>query len=262
MMALTPSTRHLESPSLVHKAAWPIALGIVPVLYAQGKWVRKQVPRLPHAPEPWEGEAPGPSPVSVLGVGDSTIAGVGVTDARDGLVPQFSLALHEKTQRGVSWRSVGQSGATTKDILRHFLPPLFTAPADVVLVSLGANDAKDLKPLGATVSRFERLLTILHEGHPDALIIFSSLPAFYLFPTLPQPLRAVIYAHAQAIERSIRPMIESYPFAMMSPPPPGYHDTFFAVDGFHPSAAGYRDWARFALDDALERGALEALGAR
>jgi len=252
-MALNPPPQALAAPTLAHRAAWPVALGLSPLLYAQGKWVRRQVPRLPHAPSPWEGERPGPSPLSILGVGDSTIAGVGVKDPLHGLVPQFSLALHEKTQRGVSWRSVGESGATSKDILGRFLAPALSSPADVVIVSLGANDAKDLKPLGATVSRFERLLKVL---------LFSSLPAFYLFPTLPQPLRAIIYAHAQAIERSIRPIIESFPFAMMSPPPTGYHDTFFAVDGFHPSEDGYRDWARFALEDALERGALEALSAR
>ncbi|MCF8548373.1 MAG: SGNH/GDSL hydrolase family protein [Pontimonas sp.] len=261
-MSLRPPRQPLEAPTVVHRAAWPVALGLSPLLYAQGKWVRRQVPRLPHAPSPWEGERPGPSPLSVLGVGDSTIAGVGVKDPLHGLVPQFSLALHERTQRGVSWRSVGESGATSKDILRSFLTPALATPADMVIVSLGANDAKDLKPLGATVSRFERLVKTLHEGHPRAVLIFSALPAFYLFPTLPQPLRSIIYAHAQAIERSIRPMIESFPFAMMSPPPPGYHDTFFAVDGFHPSEDGYRDWARFALEDALERGALEAIGAR
>ena len=261
-MSLAPSNHSMDGPTLAHRAAWPAALAISPLLYAQGKWVRKQVPKLPHAPQPWEGEVAGPSPISVLGIGDSTIAGVGVGDPRHGLVPQFSLALHERTQRGVSWRSVGESGATTKDILRRFLVPALTSPADVVVVSLGANDAKDLKPLGATIDRFERLIRALHDGHPEAVVIFSALPAFSLFPTLPQPLRSVIYAHAQAIERSIRPLIESFPFAMMSPPPPGYHDTFFAVDGFHPSEDGYRDWARFALEDALERGALEAIVAR
>jgi len=261
MSLLPPPTPEL-APTFVHRAAWPIALGLSPLLYAQGKWVRKQVPRLPHAPEPWDGEAPGPRPLSVLGVGDSTIAGVGVTDSRQGLIPQFSLALHEQTHRGVSWRSVGESGATSKDILAKFLPPVLSAPADLVIISLGANDAKDLKPLRATIERFKRLIQVLHDGHPGAVLIFSALPAFYLFPTLPQPLRFVMYAHAQAIERSIRPIIESYPFAMMSPPPRGYHDTFFAIDGFHPSEDGYRDWARFAVVDALERGALEALGAR
>lgn len=206
--------------------------------------------------------APGPDSLSILGVGDSTIAGVGVSDPSSGLIAQFSLALHSHTGRGVSWRAVGESGATSKDFLKQFLPDAVREPADLIFVSLGANDAKDLKPLGATLGRFERLITVLHEAHPNAVMIFSALPAFYLFPTLPQPLRSIIYGHAQAIERTLRPLVESFPFAMMSPPPSGYHETFFAEDGFHPSEDGYRDWALFALDDALERGALEALGAR
>ena len=261
-MALRPSPRIYPGPQLQHYAAWPLAVALSPLLFAQGKYVRRKIPRLPHAPQPWDGMAPGSDSLSILGVGDSTIAGVGVSDPSRGLIAQFSLALHRHTGRGVTWRAVGESGATSKDFLKKFLPDALREPADLIFVSLGANDAKDLKPLGATMGRFERLIAVLHEGNPNAVMIFSALPAFYLFPTLPQPLRSVIYGHAQAIERTLRPMVESYPFAMMSPPPSGYHETFFAVDGFHPSEDGYRDWARFALDDALERGALEALGAR
>lgn len=182
-----------------------------------------------------------------------------MNDPLHGLTAQFSLALADHASRGVEWRSVGESGATTKDILRRFIDDATQQPADVVMVSLGANDAKDLKPLGATIARFDRLIEVLEQAHPGATLLFSSLPAFYLFPTLPEPLRSIMYAHAQAIERSVRPRIESRPRAIMSPPPPKYHETFFAVDGFHPSVDGYRDWAHFALRDALERGALEHL---
>ena len=248
--------------SLSHRLARPAALGLSPLLIAQGRYVRSQVPKLPHAPQPWTGELPGPDPVRVVGFGDSTIAGVGVNDADLGLTAQFSKALHTTLGRGVSWRSVGQSGATSKDLLQRFLTDAVREPGDIVLISMGANDAKDLKPLGATIRRFQRVIDALTAGHPGATLLFSSLPAFYLFPTLPQPLRGIIYAHAQAIERSVRPLIESYPHAFMSPPPPSYHDTFFAEDGFHPSADGYRDWATFALSDALERGALERLTRR
>jgi lysophospholipase L1-like esterase len=162
----------------------------------------------------------------------------------------------------MNWRSVGRSGATTEHLLNTFLPEALQEKADVVLISIGANDAKNLRPLGATIRRFQTLVDVLHEGHPDATLIFSSLPAFYLFKTLPEPLRTIIFQHAQAIERSVRPLIESKPFAFMSPPPPGYHETFFAEDGFHPSAEGYRDWADFALRDALERGAVQHLERR
>jgi lysophospholipase L1-like esterase len=258
---VNPTTPQLRV-QLHHRLARPAALAISPVLIAQGRYVRSKVPKLPHAPEPWTGELPGPNPVAVLGFGDSTVAGVGVDNADQGLVAQFSEALHKTLDLGVSWRSVGHSGATSKDLLQGFLADAVSKPADVVLISMGANDAKDLKPLGATIRRFHRVLEALTEAHPGAPLLFSSLPAFYLFPTLPQPLRGIIYAHSQAIERSVRPLIESYPHAFMSPPPPGYHDTFFASDGFHPSAEGYRDWASFTLSDALERGALDGLSRR
>jgi lysophospholipase L1-like esterase len=245
-----------------HRLARPAALAISPLLIAQGRYVRSLFPKMPPAPKPWSGEVSGPNSLKVLGFGDSTIAGVGVDDHSLGLVAQFSSALNVEFGRGVHWRSVGQSGATTKDLLQNFLAEALLEPADVVLISVGANDAKDLKPLGATIRRFERILEALTTGHPQATLLFSSLPAFYLMPTLPQPLRGIMYAHSQAIERSVRPLIEAHPRAFMSPPPPRYNDTFFAPDGFHPSADGYRDWAAFALADALERGALDALTRR
>ena len=258
-----PSTQNPFPPVLVsHTLAWPSAVALAPLLFVQGKYVRRVIPRMPQAPEPWSGVAPGPEPIRVLGLGDSTIAGVGVSDAMHGLTAQFSIALGAELSRGVSWRCVGESGATTKDILQRFLPPALEEPADVLLVSIGTNDAKDLKPLRATIARFERLINVLREGHPNAVMLFSSLPAFYLFPTLPEPLRGILYRHAQAIERSVRPLIEARSFAFMSPPPSRYNDTFFAEDGFHPSADGYRGWAHFALRDALERGALAQLTAR
>lgn len=258
-MVRRPPGVHYSPPTLGHRLAWPTALVISPLLLIQGKAVRRAVPRLPHAPQPWAGALPGPALITVLGIGDSTIAGVGVDDPMDGLTAQFCLALGEHSGRGVTWRSVGESGATTGDILKNFIGEATSDAADVVLVSLGANDAKDLKPLGSTIKRFERLLDILEGANPGASLVFSSLPAFYRFPNLPQPLRGIMYAHAQAIERSVRPLIEARERAVMSPPPPPYSDTFFARDGFHPSAGGYRDWAHFALHDALERGALEHL---
>ncbi len=249
-------------PTFWQRNARATAVALGPVLIAQGRWVRTKIPRLPHAPEPWSGGLPGPEEISVLGFGDSTIAGVGVSDPHLGLTARFSHALHDELGRGVQWRSVGRSGATTEDLLGPFLPQALERQADVVLISIGANDAKNLRPLAATVDRFQRLLDVLSEGHPKATLLFSSLPAFYLFDTLPQPLRSIIYRHSQAIERSVRPLIEQRPYAFMSPPPPRYTEGFFAVDGFHPSEQGYRDWAGFALRDALERGALEHLKRR
>jgi lysophospholipase L1-like esterase len=42
-------------------------------------------------------------------------------------------------------------------------------------------------------------------------------------------------------------------------PPPYSHD-FFSSDRFHPSSAGYRDWADWAVDDAWDRGLSRVAG--
>jgi hypothetical protein len=84
----------------------------------------------------------------------------------------------------------------------------------------------------------------------------SSLPAFFRFELLPNPLKRNLYRHSRSLEAQARRVIAATQRAHMSPPPPPYSEGFFASDLFHPSERGYRDWARFAVDDAFESGAL------
>ena len=87
-------------------------------------------------------------------------------------------------------------------------------------------------------------------------MLVSSLPAFFRFELLPNPLRWNLYLHSTSLEDAARAIAASMPGVHMSPPPPPYTEGFFATDLFHPSAIGYRDWARFAIEDAVAAGAL------
>ena len=89
----------------------------------------------------------------------------------------------------------------------------------------------------------------------------SSLPAFFRFDLLPNPLRRNLYLHSQSLEAEARSIVAGLEGVTMSPPPPPYTEGFFATDLFHPSAIGYRDWARFAIEDAVSQGQF-APGAR
>ncbi len=145
----TSELPHHASPTPWQRAAWPLAVGISPLLFAQGKWVRRQVPKLPPAPGPLEGHEPGARPLRILGVGDSTVVGVGVDDASYGLIPQFARAVGEKLGRGAYWRCVGESGATSKDILARFVPAVLEQPADIVVVSLGGQRCERSQTAGS-----------------------------------------------------------------------------------------------------------------
>lgn len=254
----------VERAQLWHHLARPAGYALAPLLIGQGRMARARRGRLPNAPMPWSGAIEGPSPVHLLGVGDSTVAGVGVDDPMLGLTSQFAKALYGHTSRGVTWDSVGQRGITTAQLLDQYLPQALAEHdhVDVVMVSIGANDAKNLVAASRAVGNIVRTIDTLHQHYPNALVIVSSLPAFHLFDTLPQPLRSIIAGHAQAVERQVRPLVEARRFAVMTPPPPNYPPGFFASDGFHPSAEGYRIWAGFALDYVAGRGGFAHLASR
>ncbi len=251
-----------DNLSLWHRIARPVGLGLGPLLLAQGRWARSNGPRLPNAPKPWSGTISGREPLYLLGLGDSTIAGVGVDNPMNGLTAQFAKELYRYTGRGLTWDSIGQRGITAEELLSDYLPDIDkTETPDVVLVSIGANDAKNMVSPRRAATAIDIVVDRLHTDFPSASIIVSSLPAFHLFRSLPQPLRSVMAGNGQAIERRVRPRIEQRHYAMMLPPPPHYPAHFFAEDGFHPSADGYAIWAEFAVEDVASRGLLEHLRA-
>ena len=249
---------------LGHRLARPAGVVLSPILIAQGKQLRARHPRLPNAPLPWSGRIDGPQTLSLLALGDSTIAGVGVSDAMQGLVAHIARGLYRRTSRGVTWASYGQRGATSKDMVSQYLPEALsgTSKADIIVLSVGANDAIRLRPVREVVADMVHTLTTLHTHHPHAVTLVSSLPAFHLFEAIPQPLRSIMAGHAQAIEKQLRPVVEDFSYALMSPPPPQYPQDFFAADNFHPSAKGYSIWADFALRDAESRGAIDHFTSR
>lgn len=237
-----------------------IAVAQAPVILRQGRRLRRETPRLPDAPAPWEGTSgSGDRPITLLVLGDSTAAGVGVDHADLGLAGRLADALAARTGRPVHWRARGRNGATARDIVRHHLAEALDAPVDVLFLTVGANDALALRSARAFERDVRRILDRTRRAHPSAVVLMSSLPAFFRFRLLPEPLRGTLYRHSQALESAARALVSRTDRAHMSPPPPPYTEGFFASDDFHPSALGYRDWADFAIEDAALGGMMELL---
>jgi len=227
-----------------------------PVLLAQGRRLRRDTPRLPDAALPWSGTLPGANPLRLLVIGDSTAAGVGADTQDDALPGHLGRELSQRLGRGIEWRATGENGATSRDLIQDYLDDATTASYDFVFLSVGANDALGLRSRRAFARDLRTLLDRLRAASPEAIIIVSSLPGFSQFVLLPNPLRWNLYLHSTSLEEAGRAVVAGLSRVHMSAPPPTYTDGFFASDLFHPSATGYRDWARFAIEDAIAAGAL------
>ena len=243
-------------------------LPVAPVLLVQGCRLRRDTPRLADAAGPGSGtlDVPasrsGETPLRLLVLGDSTAAGVGVDSQHEALPGNLAHSLSAHYERGVQWTAIGKNGATAKDLLSDYIDAATADSYDVVFLTIGANDALTIRSRAAFVRDLRTVLARLRAASPDAVVLMSSLPAFFRFALLPNPLRWNLYLHSRSLEAGARAVVAAEPGAFMSPPPPPYTDGFFADDEFHPSAVGYRDWAEFAFADAVAAGALNGFRKR
>ena len=233
-----------------------------PRILSQKRRLEREVERLPDAALPWEGKLEGPDPLRLLVIGDSTAAGTGAPTQEEALPGSLARELHARTGRGVIWRAVGENGADTGEFLERHLTDALARPADLVFVSLGANDALHARAASAFARDLRQVLETLSDRLPNARILMANLPIFIRFEVLPEPLRTVLYRHSRNLERAAaRVIARDARWMITDQVPPPYGPDFFASDRFHPSPSGYADWARWAIDDAWPRGLAEVASA-
>ena len=172
-------------------------------------------------------------------LGDSTAQGIGAPGPDAGYVGQSLRQLEEGT--GERWRilNLSVSGALIRDVLGEQLPAI-PARADLVTCGIGANDI-----LFSSPSKLFSDLRVLLAAVPDGTVMLDlPLPQGFWWLlgrcSVPYISRINRVIHQVAAEREL-PVAEVS--AQFIPPWPGK----FAVDSFHPSLTGYRDWARAVL---------------
>jgi len=218
-----------------------------PVLVAQGRRVRATTPRLPEADGPAAGTVPGDGPpLRIAVVGDSTGAGVGAVRHGEALPGFLAGEVAARTGRAVAWSVHARTGYRAADVRRELLGGLLAAAPDVAVVAIGVNDLLAASPL----ARFERDVADLVTGirtaaDADVPVVLSGMPPLGRFPSLPQPMRAILGWRARAMDRRLArvarrlPGVRHLPFDL-----PADTAGFFGADGFHPGPSGYHLWAR------------------
>ncbi|GAB4054603.1 SGNH/GDSL hydrolase family protein [Catellatospora paridis] len=228
------------------RASRPLAYALAPVLITQGVRVRRRTPVLPEAGGDRHGvEGAGPrETLAVLLLGESTAAGVGVSEQSDGLAPALAAGLARHSGRQVTWRVAARTGSNARQALRGLLPPVSGDSYDVVVVALGVNDVLEMRSARAWQRDVTALVTALERClRPGGRVVLAGVPDLSGFPSLPQPTRAVLARHARHLDLRLDRVAAAAPSTVHVPSPRIDSPDLYAEDGFHPSAAGYRMWA-------------------
>jgi lysophospholipase L1-like esterase len=222
--------------------------GLIPIAGLQGLALRKQALRLPPPPGNVQGVFGQNShnrfttPLRLLALGDSIIAGIGANSQQGTLTAQLARALAEQAQRPVSWKARGRNGATSFE-LPDMLEASRNEPAPhLVLVSMGVNDVTGLSSKRAWRANLETFFTKLGALWPETRLVFVGLPPMQEFPLPPQPLRHCLGLRAAELDRIAAELIDKHAGMLHIPTTIDHAEHDFCADGFHPSESAYAVW--------------------
>ena len=118
-----------------------------------------------------------------------------------------------------------------------------SARFDVVVLSIGSNDATALLSPLKWAHWQHRLAELINRRFAPALLIHSAVPPMHACLALPQPLRWFMGRWAQQMNQTLAGMLPVQGSRVMHWHPESTTTTGMAADGIHPSSAGYTAWA-------------------
>ncbi|WP_151826771.1 SGNH/GDSL hydrolase family protein [Acinetobacter oleivorans] len=219
-------------------------LALLPVLFVQGTRVRKNTPRLLEASGERKGMVGKGRPLSLLILGDSAAAGVGVETQQDALSGAIISELQD--QYLINWKLHAKTGDTTKQVfqaLQHLEPQNY----DVVVTSIGVNDVTKLTSANSWIKQQKQLFEYIQARFQPKLIIVSGVPPMQHFPALPNPLAWLFGKYAEQMNQVLYKWVEvqnQFRFIQYDIESFQALNLPMASDGFHPSKEIYAIWGQ------------------
>ncbi|PTV54593.1 SGNH/GDSL hydrolase family protein [Acinetobacter seifertii] len=219
-------------------------LFLLPVLFVQGNKVRKNTPRLLEPKGEREGAIGQGKPLSLLILGDSAAAGVGVENQNDAL----SGAIIQELQNEffLQWKLHAKTGDTTRQVF-HALQHLEERKYDVIVTSIGVNDVTKLTSAKSWIQQQKQLFEHIQKRFQPKLIIVSGVPPMQHFPALPNPLAWLFGQYAEQMNQKLQQWLapqSQFKFLQYDIETFQAMNLTMASDGFHPSKEVYEIWGR------------------
>jgi lysophospholipase L1-like esterase len=181
-------------------------------------------------------------PLTLVVLGDSSVAGVGADAAEDTLTYGVAKALSDRYL--VSLHALGVSGSRLGNVVGEQLPQVAGLDPDIVLVCVGTNDITHGTTLREARRQLRLLVGGLAEVAPDAKVIVSGLPPTETAIAFHRPLRDLLGLRALLFTRLYRAEltpqgISVFDIARLTRSAFHGKREMFSADMFHPSSAGY-----------------------
>jgi lysophospholipase L1-like esterase len=184
-----------------------------------------------------------------VALGDSTAAGVGARSG--GGYPERLVGKLRSAYPALKLLNLGQSGATTSDVLASQVPRALRTRPRLITIGIGINDVGLQLPDDAFAVNLEEIVVPLRKvGAP---ILIANIPDLALAPAVARIVSRSIYERrielfnehvtATAARHGLT-LVDLYSWsreALAARP------ELFSADGFHPSALGYDVWAERML---------------
>lgn len=217
---------------------------LLPILFVQGNKVRKNTPRLLEPKGEREGGIGQGKPLSLLILGDSAAAGVGVETQKDAL----SGAIIQELQNEffLQWKLHAKTGNTTRQVF-HALQHLEERKYDVIVTSIGVNDVTKLTSAKSWIQQQKQLFEHIQKRFQPKLIIVSGVPPMQHFPALPNPLAWLFGQYAEQMNQKLQQWLapqSQFKFLQYDIETFQAMNLSMASDGFHPSKEVYEIWGR------------------
>ena len=249
-------------------------LPLLPFLYLQGKRVRKQIPSLPEA-EGTDGFVENKETgeeISLLVLGESTMAGVGAATHKEGFAGQLAGQLSQRQSCSVNWSVRAKSGYTAEKVRCKIGPQLDKRPIDFIVIGLGANDSFAFNSPVQWREEVKMLIEDLRKCWPATGIYFVSMPPIKEFPAFTPLMRNVLGLWVKDLGAELKRAVKNFDHVYFNEEhitlaswskKHGYSadpELYFS-DGVHPSSLTYqlyaKDMAAFITEQEKSRTAAE-----
>ena len=223
-------------------------LALIPSLIIQGNAVKKNTLRLPEPEGNRHGMVGNGKPLSLLIVGDSAAAGVGVEIQDDALLGAVLNQLQDGYEisyqlEATTGHSSGQVIKTVKNMpAQHF---------NVVITSVGVNDITKLTSPKGWIKKQQQLYAEINQKFTPELIIAAGVPPMNLFPALPNPLAWLFGQYAKGMNKNLAKFVQQQAnMQWIEYNLQGFKtlNLEMAKDGFHPSKEIYTLWGEQVAD--------------